>query len=163
MRLDEAVPGEWVFIRHEIDCDHADKTGSERACQSFLDSFLGDRFSLVSKKLSPVVLRDEKGNQVKEKWSANIGLLAQEPVLKWHAEVLSKELNRKVYPKRFAKEDWLGLNGNEQKEKLSKFVKLPRIVKYFPYCYEHQNKFAVFFFDESVPCQEKEAQVNSAA
>jgi hypothetical protein len=161
MRLDEATPGEWVCVRHEIDCGHEHKAAAEKACEAFLFSYLGERFSLMSKKIDPVVVKDDKGNRLSEKWIANIALLAHEPVLKWHAEVLSKELRRKVYPKRFSRDEWFALNSEQRKEKLSEFVKSPSIVKCFPYCYQYINKMAVFFFDESVPCQEKETTVAS--
>lgn len=151
MRLDEAIPGEWVFVNHLLSIDLDDKQLAEKTCESLINSIVGECFTLKSKKLDRVVVKDKEGQKIKDDWVVNLGFLAHEPVLKRHAQMLSREIKRKVYPTRFLFTEWANTTIDVQKAKLAAFVKEPAIMKVFPYLYDHVNKFAVFFYDASIP------------
>lgn len=151
MRLDEAIPGEWIFVNKLLSIDLDDKVLAEKTCESLINSIVGECFTLVTKKIDRVVIKDPNGQKIKDDWVVNLGFMTHEPVLKRHAQVLSQQERRKVHPTRFLFDDWANTTLDAQKAKLGQFVKEPAILKVFPYLYDHVNKFAVFFYDASIP------------
>jgi hypothetical protein len=147
------MPGQWVVVRFELNFDHVAQFDSvKKEAQSQLSSFLGESFSLVSMQLDKVMGKDDKGVPTKEFWIANISLMTHESVLKEHAEYLSKELGTKIYPTRIALSEWDFSDVEKQKFLVAKYVRKPKIVKWFSYIYKNEQKIAVFFYDEA-SCQ----------